>query len=568
LILNQFLPPDVLQKTLSKETFQDLDFILDVLDENKKIPIFKNNELLGNIHHAVNLDRYSKKSFRKSLLSSAPDQIKNKYFKKCKIKKNVSNMTKQELMNNISKVVNFDWGNNEATKQFVTFFNYPEYIIPKNLIKNQVKEIVYGGSKTKNNFKPLDMILDYQSKIVFKTLKELEFPNVRLLIQMPTGTGKTRTAMEILAHIMNRKKGQQIVWLTDSSELLTQAADAFIKNWTHVGKYPIELYRIWGSGEIPKIKKENSIIFAGYDKLNNLLKKSKTILSPDLVILDEAHRILARTYKHALDSIRASGDDVQVIGLTATPGRGLDEEQNNLLVETFRNRIISIELDNPKDVEMYEDNIVEYLEDNGVLSKAILEPIETELEYDVSEEEWIKLSALYVDENNEYTADFLKKMANDNRRNILIIEKLKEYAENGKKVLYFSVNLEQSVLIFAALLRLGINVVHISGKTDKEFRSQVIEKFKDSDEIQVICNYNIFSTGFDVPELDVVFIGRPINSPVLFNQIVGRGTRGKVMGGEETFRLVQVIDKITAGDKKFNPYRHYSFWDKNWESNN
>jgi DNA repair protein RadD len=565
LILNQFLPPEILQKTLTKETFQDLDFILDVLDKDKKIPIFKNNELLGNIHHAINLDRYSKKSFRKILVSFAPDQIKNKYFKLFGIKKNVSSMTKKELMNNISKTSNFNWGNNEETKKFVSFFNYPEYIIPKNSTKNKVKEIIYGGIETKNNFKPLDLILDYQSKIVFKTLRELEFPNVRLLIQMPTGTGKTRTAMEILAHVLNKKKGQQIVWLTDSSELLTQAADAFKKNWVHVGKYPIELYRIWGKGEIPKIKNENTIIFAGYDKLNSLLKKSKTILSPDLVILDEAHRILAPTYKHALNTIRASGDDVQVIGLTATPGRGLDEEQNNLLVETFRNRIISIELDNSKDIESYEDNIVEYLEDYGVLSKAIPEPLETDLEYDISEEEWRKLSALYVDDDNEYTPKFLKKMANDNKRNILIIEKLKEYAENGKKILYFSVDLEQSVLIFAALLKLGINVVHISGKTDKEFRSQVIEKFKDSNKIQIICNYNIFSTGFDVPKLDVVFIGRPVNSPVLFNQIVGRGTRGKVMGGENTFRLVQVIDKITTGDKKFDPYRHYSFWDKNWK---
>ena len=498
------------------------------------------------------------------LFEKAPDQLKNKYFKFCEINKDISKMTKKELSTNIKKTVTFTWGDNYETKKFVKFFNYPDYIIPKNSKKNEVKERVFGVTITKQDFKPLDMILDYQAKIVFKTLRELEYPNVRLLIQMPTGTGKTRTAMEIMAHYLNRKKGQQIVWLTDSSELLTQAADAFKKNWIHVGKYPIEIYRVWGNGKIPKIKNEDSVIFAGYDKINNLLKKSTTILNPNLVILDEAHRILAPTYKHALDTIRANGSDTQIIGLTATPGRGLDENQNNLLVKTFHYRNIGIVLDDPKSIESYEDNIVEYLEDAGVLSKAIPEPLETDLEYDVSDEEWRKLSALYIDENNEYTSEFLKKMANDNRRNILIIEKLKEYAKKDKKILYFSVDLEQSVLVFAALLKLGINVVHISGKTDKEFRNQVIEKFKNSNEIQVICNYNIFSTGFDVPQLDVVFIGRPVNSPVLFNQIVGRGTRGKIMGGEETFILVQVIDKITAGDNDFDPYRHYAFWDKHW----
>ncbi len=140
------------------------------------------------------------------LFLSVPEQIKNKYFKFCGIKKDISKMTKTEIVFNIKKTINFTWGDNEETKKFVKFFNYPDYIIPKNSKKNEVKEIVFGNKIAKNEFSPLDMILDYQAKIVFKTLRELEYPNVRLLIQMPTGTGKTRTAMEIIAHIFNIKK--------------------------------------------------------------------------------------------------------------------------------------------------------------------------------------------------------------------------------------------------------------------------------------------------------------------------------------------------------------------------
>ncbi len=66
-----------------------------------------------------------------------------------------------------------------------------------------------------------------------------------------------------------------------------------------------------------------------------------------------------------------------------------------------------------------------------------------------------------------------------------------------------------------------------------------------------------------MPNLDVVFIARPINSPVLFNQMVGRGTRGIKMGGKESFILVQVIDKITT-EFDFEPYKHYALWDHNW----
>ena len=67
------------------------------------------------------------------------------------------------------------------------------------------------------------------------------------------------------------------------------------------------------------------------------------------------------------------------------------------------------------------------------------------------------------------------------------------------------------------------------------------------EEIKVICSYEIFSTGVDVREeiLMLFFIARPVNSPVLFNQMVGRGTRTRErLGGGDSFTLVQVIDKI------------------------
>ena len=136
MILNQFLSLEILQNTIEKETFQNLDFILDILDEEKSIPIFKNIELLGKIHHAVNLDKYSQPTFRKTLFLSVPEQIKNKYFKFCGIKKNISKMTKTEIALNIKKTINFTWGNNEETKKFVGFFDYPDYIIPKDSKKN------------------------------------------------------------------------------------------------------------------------------------------------------------------------------------------------------------------------------------------------------------------------------------------------------------------------------------------------------------------------------------------------------------------------------------------------
>ena len=218
MILNQFLPPEELQKTLPKKQIDNLDFVLDGIDTKKDKPIIKDTELLGQIHHSINLDKYSKSDFRKHLLKFAPSQIKERYFKECGIKKNISKMSTKEITDCIKKTCVFEWSDNEETKRFVKFFKYPEYLIPEKQISKKNVEIVLGGKENDGKkYEPLKMLLDYQSKIVYKAMKKLEIPNMRFLIQMPTGTGKTRTAMEILALALNENKTHQIVWLANRS---------------------------------------------------------------------------------------------------------------------------------------------------------------------------------------------------------------------------------------------------------------------------------------------------------------------------------------------------------------
>ena len=89
--------------------------------------------------------------------------------------------------------------------------------------------------------------------IVSKALKKLVHLNARCLIQMPTGTGKTRTAMEIISRLLNEDKKRQIVWLANKSELLDQASEEFIHVWNHVGKHQIKVLRVYGKKSINKI---------------------------------------------------------------------------------------------------------------------------------------------------------------------------------------------------------------------------------------------------------------------------------------------------------------------------
>jgi len=72
LIINQYQPVEELTNLLEKEQYQNMDIILDSLDENKKQNVESDLEVLGYIHHAINLDQYSKKEFRKKLFKKIP----------------------------------------------------------------------------------------------------------------------------------------------------------------------------------------------------------------------------------------------------------------------------------------------------------------------------------------------------------------------------------------------------------------------------------------------------------------------------------------------------------------
>jgi len=289
LILNQYLPNDELYSALKKEDFDNLEFILKhLLDEENQIgSIYTEKELLGQIHHAANLDNYKNKSFRKMLYDCSSTIIHKtwgKYFDLCG-------------STDLKKTIEFDWGDNEQTKNFVSFFNYPSYLIPDETSELKTEETITPGNE---KFQPFKVLHGYQAPIVKKILKSLKPPNARYLIQMPTGTGKTRTAMEIVTRLFNEDKNRQIVWFAPKSELLDQASEEFIQVWNHVGKFPVKVIRMYGEASINNIPEKAVIIFANYDKLNNHLKKKIEDIKPHYIVVDEAHQIIAPTYNRAL----------------------------------------------------------------------------------------------------------------------------------------------------------------------------------------------------------------------------------------------------------------------------
>ena len=87
-------------------------------------------------------------------------------------------------------------------------------------------------------------------------------------------------------------------------------------------------------------------------------------------------------------------------------------------------------------------------------------------------------------------------------------------------------------------------------------RKNIIEKFVKGD-LQVICNYELFSTGFDAPKIDTVFIARPTFSIVLYAQMIGRGLRGPEIGGSENCKIIDVKDNIRGFGNHDSVYTYF-----------
>lgn len=559
-MLNQYLPRSILEKTFNQRQLSNLENILDVIDPGRTKRIIQDERLLGDIHHAVHLDKYENYLFRLALLRVAPPQLLKKYFTALKIR-TIPNPRHPEYKRLIEKCAKLTWGHNYSTNIFVRTFDYPDYIITDKKRKEKNPQILKAPDE------PLRPLLEYQSRVYFSVVKELNTPNNRFLIQMPTGTGKTRLAMELVSYYLNGNENKQVVWLANRDELLDQAFDGFREVWRHLGTRDVKIYRLWGSGDIPKIESGTSIILVGYDKFNSLRKKKKINLHPDLIIADEAHQVLAPTYSHTLFSMTESLEKgAIVIGLTATPGRGIDENQNRLLANEFAHRKFGIQIESESKRYSDDDNIykiIDYLIMEEIIPRIEPEALYTYSEFFLSKNDEKSLNKLTGD-YPEYSNEFLKKMSDDNKRNVPIVERLMQLGEQKKQVLYFGTSRDQSLLVYAVLTKMGIKAIHVDAQTNKEFRRAIVQKFREGD-INILCNFNIFTTGFDARNIDVVFIGRPINSPVLYNQMVGRGMRGVKMGGKEKLTLIQVMDKISSDGFEYDAYKNYSYFTPYWK---
>ncbi len=360
----------------------------------------------------------------------------------------------------------------------------------------------------------------------------------RVVLHMPTGAGKTRTAMYVLCRVLRNMEPCVVVWLANSSELLDQAADAFQRAWAHLGNRNVELLRFWGDHEPDLSSFSDGLVVAGLQKMNAFKSKEpigvlRLAKSTHLVIVDEAHQAIAPTYREVIETLSETGAHNALVGLTATPGRSwADISADERLADFFQHRKVILE------VEGWDDP-VSYLMGDGYLAR----PTFHRLEVSASSELGPRLRAL-ADAGDDYTHALLDSLSEQVNRNIAIIDEARRLIAAGHtRILFFGASVRHAEVMAAAFSALRIDSRVVTGKTAASARLRSIKAFRQAtSRPMILCNFGVLTTGFDAPNTSAAIIARPTRSLVLFSQMVGRATRGPKAGGNETCEISTVVD--------------------------
>lgn len=402
-------------------------------------------------------------------------------------------------------------------------------------------------------------LFPHQRRASLEIRSKLTAPRARVLLHMPTGAGKTRTAMTTIADVLRGEPdGRVIVWLAHSEELCDQAFDEAIKAWRALGSRELTIHRHYGDGRVHNFADVQDGFVVGSLALMYLdsLKRQDEFLELSsriqLIIMDEAHQAIAPTYSHLINLLQRN-NATGVLGLSATPGRSLRDVDADLALARFFNKQ-KVTLD----VEGY-DNPIDYLVDEGYLARMEF----VELPFDMrSDIELSPTEAQRLADGFDLPGRVLDALASDDARNLLIIEAVAAEVAAGGKVILFAISVEHAALIASVLKLRGVNAASVTSSTPSERRRQTIQSFRDTDELQVLCNYGVLTTGFDAPRTNVAVIARPTSSVVLYSQMIGRAARGVRAGGNANCRILTVVDRV-PGFRSLS--EGFEFWNDIWE---
>jgi superfamily II DNA or RNA helicase len=325
----------------------------------------------------------------------------------------------------------------------------------------------------------------YQSEVIRKYAAEIAAGRRRILLVAPTGAGKTCIAAAIILEA--EQLGQRGLFLAHRRELLTQTGrklhDLEVDHAILAAGFPVRLHE--------------PVQVASVATLHARAVRSNQIEMPpaDLVIVDEAHHVRARSYLRILEAYPKA----VILGLTATPCRGDGRGLGNVfeaLIEC--------------------PSVAELSEGGFLVGTKVYAPSQPDLK------------GIRVERGDFVESQLSKRVDTDQLVGDIVEHWLR--LAGRRRTVVFATGVKHSIHIRDEFRRAGVLAEHIDGSTPTEERDRGLAQLAKG-EIEVVCNAMVLTEGWDQPSVSCLVLARPTKSLGLYRQMVGRVLRpasGKV----------------------------------------
>ena len=332
------------------------------------------------------------------------------------------------------------------------------------------------------------MLRPYQQNIKHN-LFEAWRQSPSVMVQMPTGTGKTHLLVSVISDWMMADDTASVWIVAHRRELVEQIEETVARYGISRDDGRVKVMSIqWLTRHWEDVKDE----------------------TPGLMVIDEAHHALAGTYR----GLWLRYPDAKKLGTTATPCR--------LNCKGFTDLF---------DTLITSDSIADFIR-QGWLSPFDYVSIRPD------SEDGRLINGL---ERRGADGDFQVKEMDTvlNRRPSIerLYESVRQYAD-GKKGIVYAISISHARNIVECYNQYGMDTVAIDSKTPANERKRLVENFRKG-RVQVLVNVDIFSEGFDCPDVEFIQLARPTLSLPKYLQQVGRGLR-KTEGKESCM----IIDSV------------------------
>ena len=322
-------------------------------------------------------------------------------------------------------------------------------------------------------------LFDYQEDMKERIEKALRLHR-SVMAQMPTGTGKTYLLTAVIDSFVSNNPMEKVWIVAHRRELVSQIDETVRKFHSYSASNTSSLLSSVKAVSIQWLSKH-------YDEIEE---------EPGMIVIDEAHHALAKTYKEMWERFT----NAKFLGLTATPcrlnGKGFTD-LFDVLVQSWsvpefisKGRLATYDF-----VSIKSDGVTQRLIDS------------------------LQKRGADGDYQNKEMDMLLNKKPSIEK----LYRSLEEYGKDRKGIVY-AINISHAQKITKLYQEHGVKAIAIDSKTPATERQQDIEAFKKGD-IQVLVNVDIFSEGFDCPDVEFVQLARPTLSLAKYLQMVGRGLR-------------------------------------------